>query len=568
MILFILFLILSIISLFIAVIFYIFKNREWDKKIIRERNKSVIKYVSLFLSLILITLFSFCVMEFNRDPSFEASVYLSISGFLMVFSFSYLWIGFNMEDKYVVELDYPSYFKSRKGDIKIGKVMHGLKTKYDFYLSLKDLTQHMFITGTTGSGKTTFLQYFLMNFKEKFNIPFLLAEFKGEYQYLQGLIEDVLVIKAGENFTINIFDPEGIDPQIHAQRVFQIFKSGGFFENVDYSPQMEKYFVEILERVCKDEKKRSWEGFHKESQLYKIQKKRENRDLSHTIEMSITAIETRIRRYSIGVLRQIFGKQTGILIKDLFDYNVILDLSSLIRLGGEKQHALFFLNMILKYLWDRNLTRGSINYEGIRHLTIIEDAQYFAPQDLTDKEKLTTYLEDIALLLRGTGECLISLATHPSISRELLANAGVIISFQTHIQKSYLQELLNFDEKKKEYLSMLGKGYCIIRLNSIEKPFILKIPPVERKWLTCNQIDKKNQEVIEHKLREKTREKNRTKAQEENRRDSKAYCKLCGSEIETDSKYCTNCLTKLEEKDKDFEELQDFIEKLYNEENT
>ena len=54
---------------------------------------------------------------------------------------------------------------------------------------------------------------------------------------------------------------------------------------------------------------------------------------------------------------------------------------------------------------------------------------------------------------------------------------------------------------------MLGKGYCIIRLNSIEKPFILKIPPVDRKWLTSNQINKKNQEIIEYKLREKTREK-------------------------------------------------------------
>jgi len=43
--------------------------------------------------------------------------------------------------------------------------------------------------------------------------------------------------------------------------------------------------------------------------------------------------------------------------------------------------------------------------------------------------KDTSYIEDIALLLRETGECLISLATRPNISREILANCGVLVSF-------------------------------------------------------------------------------------------------------------------------------------------
>ena len=123
-------------------------------------------------------------------------------------------------------------------------------------------------------------------------------------------------------------------------------------------------------------------------------------------------------------------------------------------MGGEKEDALFFLNMILKYLWDRNIEIGSKNYEGIKHITIIEDAQYFAPEELSSRTKLTSYIEDIALLLRGTGECLITLATRPKISKEILANCGVLISFQNHMQKDVMQELLNIEEKQKEYLSM------------------------------------------------------------------------------------------------------------------
>ena len=123
------------------------------------------------------------------------------------------------------------------------------------------------------------------------------------------------------------------------------------------------------------------------------------------------------------------------LINQLFKKNIILDLSSIIRLGGEKEDALFFLNMILKYLWDKNLSQGAYNFKGIKHITIVEDVQYFAPQDLTKKNKLTTYLEDIALLQRGTGECLITLATHPNISKQILPNIGVLVVFQNHIQK-------------------------------------------------------------------------------------------------------------------------------------
>jgi len=59
----------------------------------------------------------------------------------------------------------------------------------------------MFVCGTTGSGKSNFLQYFLTNFKKKYDIPFLLVDFKGEYIFLQDVIEDLIIIRPGENFS-------------------------------------------------------------------------------------------------------------------------------------------------------------------------------------------------------------------------------------------------------------------------------------------------------------------------------------------------------------------------------
>ncbi|MCK4371095.1 MAG: ATP-binding protein, partial [Candidatus Lokiarchaeota archaeon] len=138
------------------------------------------------------------------------------------------------------------------------------------------------------------------------------------------------------------------------------------------------------------------------------------------------------------------------------------------------------------------------NFNGIQHFTIIEDAQYFAPQDLMKKSKITTYLEDIALLQRGTGECLITLATRPDISKEILANNGVVLTFKNHIEKDIMCELLNIDNENRNFLSILEEGQCIIRVNSIKEPFLLKIPLIKHESLTIAEIKNKNQSILKN----------------------------------------------------------------------
>jgi hypothetical protein len=354
----------------------------------------------------------------------------------------------------------------------------------------------MFICGSTGTGKSNFVQNFLINFNKHHDKPFFLVEFKGEYHFLQEKLEDLIILWPGENFSINIFDPLNSNPKIHAERVFDILKSGQFLEdNAEYSPQMERVLIEILTNVCENKDMQSWEGFEKKCKEYLEKKKTEIPMLKQTL----ISLQNRIRRFSIGPIKAIFNTDTTLTISKLFDKKVILDLSSIIRLGGEKEDALFFLNMILKYMWDRNLTKGAKNYDGINHITIIEDAQYFAPQDISKKSKLTTYLEDIALLQRGTGECLITIATRPNISKEILANNGVVLTFKNHIEKDIMCELLNLDAEKKNYLSVLEEGYCIIRVNSIKEPFLLGIPLIKRGTRTVSDITQRNQTILKNK---------------------------------------------------------------------
>jgi hypothetical protein len=252
--------------------------------------------------------------------------------------------------------------------------------------------------------------------------------------------------------------------------------------------------VDVLTEVCKNKSLQNWEGFYKQCGIYL----KEERNKVPMLAQTLISIRNRIRRFSIGPLKAIFGTKTEFKIKELFKRNIIIDLSSIIRLGGEKEDALFFLNMILKYLWDENLTKGSRGYKGIKHLTIVEDAQYFAPKDITNQTKLSTYLEDIALLQRGTGECLISVATRPQVSEEILANCGVLVIFKNHMEKEFQCELLNLDEEYDYYLSLLKMGNSIIRTNSIKRPFLLQIPHIQR--FSKNRKIKPKKEEIDFKI--------------------------------------------------------------------
>ena len=453
-------------------------------------------------------------------PSSKKAIFSNIFLFLLGVSTVMFVYSVHDSDEDIILLKKPTFFKSRKGKVKIGRVMKGKHKRHKFFLSLKDLEKHVFICGSTGTGKTTFLQHFLVNFTKHYKIPFMLVEFKGEYHFLQRKIENLLIIRPGENFSINIFNPGASLPEVHAERIFDILRSGKFLdENAEFSPQMEKVLVEILTKVCQNKKFQSWKGFYDYCKDYAKNKKNEIPMLSQTL-ISIT---NRIRRFSLGSLKALFDTDHKLKIENIFERNILIDLSSIIRLGGEKEDALFFLNMLLKYLWDKNLTRGAFNFKGIRHVTIVEDTQYFAPKDLTRQNKLTTYLEDIALLQRGTGECLISLATHPDISQEILANCGVLVCFKTHMEKEFLCKLLNLDVEHEDYLSILEEGQCIVRVNSIKRPFLLKVPYISRQWLKISEINNYNKLVLENL--DKLNKKNLEIAKKEQKHHSKTIKK-------------------------------------------
>lgn len=138
------------------------------------------------------------------------------------------------------------------GDIMFGKLKSsGLM--HEIGLSLKDLTKHMLVVGTPGSGKTTFSVSLLDRLWKQHHIPFLVIEpAKNEYRALVQSIPDLQVFTPGKNF----ISPFVFNPFVPPKKVrLETYKSTlktAFAAGVSMSTPLDKIFEETVNNCYSD----------------------------------------------------------------------------------------------------------------------------------------------------------------------------------------------------------------------------------------------------------------------------------------------------------------------------
>jgi len=465
---------LSIITDLIG-IFLIFAQHS----ILQNRILIKLKEISIFYNITF--LFSLIFLSLKSINFLEIDLMLNIFT-ILIFLYNLILKTILKHKKIpLLDLKKPDFKDYNKGTINLGTIFYNREILRKFKLNIEDLKRHVLIYGQTGTGKTTFLNNFLHHFEKLYpNINFILFEFKGEYGELMKDVRSINVIRPGLNFFFNPFDNDIFPKENYVEILFDALKSCQIIEsNSDFSPQMEKVLIDALRIVCSDENKQSWEYFFKILNIYSKKKKNEIPQLHQTI-ISIT---NRLRRYYDGPLKCLFNFSSSTKkISDLLKQNCIIDLGSILTLGGSKEDVIFFANLVLKWIWEYNMKKKPTNE--LEHLTIFEDASYIASKKMLETTKISTYLEDIAMLLRGKGEALITLTTTLDISKNIIRNSGSKFFFKFNEKNEDVIHFLGFRSNFPLKANELTTGYCLAKIDSIPDPFLLKIKNTNKKKLS------------------------------------------------------------------------------------
>lgn len=264
--------------------------------------------------------------------------------------------------------------------IQLGNIFHmNHEELSSVWLAKQSFSSHLFITGSTGTGKSNTIYQILNELKEA-EVKFLVVEpAKGEYKHAFGNDKDVSVFGTNPAFMdllkINPFSfPKKLHVLEHIDRLVEIF-------NVCW-PMYAAMPAVLKEAVEKSYEDCGWDLVTSVNS-YDSEYFPSFRDVCRNIKVIIDSSEydnenkgaykgallTRLKALTTGLNGLIFAADEfpG---ETLFDENVIIDLS---RVGSTETKSLIMGMLILK-LQEYRMTNFSDMNSPLKHVTVLEEA--------------------------------------------------------------------------------------------------------------------------------------------------------------------------------------------------
>lgn len=355
-------------------------------------------------------------------------------------------------------------------------------------LDINSLTQHTFVTGSTGCGKSETV-YKLIDSIQKSDVNFLIIEpAKGEYknvfgtEYIFGtnpLISNLL--------KINPFRfPEGVHVLEHADRLIEIF-------NVCW-PMYAAMPAVLKEAVLNAYEDCGWD-------LVKSVNKYSNNifptfsdliwELEAVIELSEYSEEvksnykgslvTRVKSLANGINGEIFsGQEIGDEI--LFDRNVIVDIS---RIGSQETKALI-MGILIMRLNEYRANSGVEPNSRLRHVTILEEAHNLLKRCSQEQSsegsnlagKSVEMISNSIAEMRTYGEGFIIVDQSPNavdISAIRNTNTKIIMRLPEEMDRKTAGKSAALKDNQIDEIAKLPTGVAVVYQNNWEEPVLCKV---------------------------------------------------------------------------------------------
>ena len=277
----------------------------------------------------------------------------------------------------------PELWKNKvKRPVLFGNVYHmGQAEKTPTFLSLDTFASHMFICGSSGSGKSNTTYNLLQKLIDN-KVPFLVIEpAKGEYKVEFAGLPGINIFTADESpyrlLQINPFEfSPGIHIREHLDNILQVVSACWPLYGA-----MPGLLKKAFEQVYLDY---GWDLEHSERIIPRGSKFPVFKDLAAVLERIINespysaqtkgdykgALLNRISSLCNGFEGQIFGRSIGIPDRTLFNENAIIDLSSI---GSDETRSLIMGILIIKLKNYRKVAAASPNSDLV-HVTVLEEA--------------------------------------------------------------------------------------------------------------------------------------------------------------------------------------------------
>lgn len=359
-------------------------------------------------------------------------------------------------------------------------------------LDAKKLASHIFVTGSTGSGKSNTV-YQLLSELNKNDVNFMVIEpAKGEYKNVFGHREDVTVLGTNplqaELLKINPFKfPKGVHVLEHIDRLVEIF-------NVCW-PMYAAMPAILKDAMLEAYKTSGWDLdtscnlFGKDNLfptfidlLIQLEKVIQQSAFSEEVKSNyIGSLVTRVKSLTNGLNGQIFASNE-IDNTQLFNSNVIVDLS---RIGSQETKSLIMGILVMRLSEHRMSNANGMN-QPLKHVTVLEEAHNILKRTSTEQSsegsnvagKAVEMLSNAIAEMRTYGEGFIIADQSPSavdISAIRNTNTKIIMRLPDESDRRLAGKASGVTDEQLEEIAKLPKGVAVVYQNDWLEPVLCKI---------------------------------------------------------------------------------------------
>lgn len=399
--------------------------------------------------------------------------------------------------------------KKNNTGLHLGKVFHmNHEERADVSLALKSLTSHVFITGSTGSGKSNTV-YQILNEAVENDVKFLVVEpAKGEYKHVFGMDSEVSVYGTNPNLTpmlrLNPFSfPKNVHIFEHMDRLVEIFNV--CWPMYAAMPAVLKNAIEKSYEDCGWDMLRSVNKYGDDIYPTFSDVARNIKTIIDTSEYDAEnkgaykgSLLTRLQSLTNGINGSIFVTDE-LSSEELFDENVIVDLS---RVGSSETKSLIMGILVLKLQEYRMASADGINSD-LKHLTVLEEAHNILKRTSTavSSESANILGKSVEMIsnaiaeMRTYGEGFIIVDQAPglldmSVIRN--TNTKIIMRLPDQEDRELVGHAANLNDDQIQELAKLPCGVGAVYQNEWVQPILCKITRFNTSGRTYSYIPDPN----------------------------------------------------------------------------